>query len=534
MKKILPLFIATCFVTTVLAQQPGAAIDVQHYGFSIALTDTSDLIKGKSNIDVLCIKDTKTITIDLISKNNAGKGMMVLQVTENQKPLVYTHTNNRLSLQFEATVKAGELKNIEITYEGIPDNGLIITKNKYGHRVFFADNWPNRARHWLPCVDHPADKASLDFIVTAPEHYQVISNGVKTGDTVTSDQQRRTHYTEATPLSTKIMVIGVANFAIQESGTVNYIPVSSWVYPEEKDKGFYDYALAVDILPYFIKNVGPYAFKKLANVESTTMFGGMENASAIFYSDESSITGERKSESLLAHEIAHQWFGDMATEADWSHLWLSEGFATYMTILYFEHKYGYDTARHMLVKNRQQVIDFARKRQRPVVDSSVTNYMELLNANSYQKGGWVLHMLRRQLGDSTFWKGIQTYYNRFAGKNAVTADLCKVMEEVSGENLKPFFNQWLFTAGHPRLDITWKYNAAKKAVDITVIQQQETLFQFPLGIQVDSALIKYIDITNRKTKVSIPFSKKPAKITIDPRVNLLFEGKVAESNKHQP
>jgi aminopeptidase N len=528
MKKILPLFIATCITSTVLAQQPGATIDVQHYGFSIALTDTSDVIKGKAAIDVLCIKQTQTITLDLISKNNSRKGMMVIQVTENGKSLAYTHNNNLLTVQFETPVKAGEQKNIEITYEGIPDNGLIITKNKYGHRVFFADNWPNRARHWLPCVDHPADKAALDFTVTAPDHYQVISNGVKTNDSITSDQQRHTHYTETTPLSTKIMVIGVANFAIQESGTVNNIPVSSWVYPEEKDKGFYDYALAVDILPWFIKNVGPYAFKKLANVESTTMFGGMENASAIFYSDEASITGDRKSESLLTHEIAHQWFGDMATEADWSHLWLSEGFATYMTILYFEHKYGYDTAQQMLTKNRQQVIEFARKRLRPVVDSSVTNYMELLNANSYQKGGWVLHMLRRKLGDSTFWRGLQTYYNRFAGKNAVTGDLCKVMEEVSGRNLKPFFHQWLFIAGQPKLDVTWQYNATKKAIDITVIQQQETIFQFPLELLIESSLLKNTYITNRETRISVPFTKKPTTVTIDPQVNLLFEGHIQE------
>ncbi|HUP12532.1 MAG TPA: M1 family metallopeptidase, partial [Niastella sp.] len=526
------LVLHSCLSTIVVAQKPGVAIDIQHYAFAVSLTDTSNLIKGNAAIDILFINDTQSITLDLISKKHNLKGMAVMQVTENGQAMAFTHIDNLVSIQFTTTIKKGERKTIVVTYEGIPADGLIITKNKYGHRVFFADNWPNRARHWLPCVDHPADKATLDFTVIAPDHYQVISNGVKTSDTVYGNQQRRTHYTETTPLSTKIMVIGVANFAIQESGTVNNIPVSSWVYPEEKDKGFYDYALAVDILPYFIKTVGPYAFKKLANVESTTMFGGMENASAIFYSDEASITGERKSEALLAHEIAHQWFGDMATEADWSHLWLSEGFATYMTILFFENKYGNDTARQMLLKNRQQVIDFARKGARPVVDSSVTNYMELLNANSYQKGGWVLHMLRHQLGDSIFWKGIQTYYNRFAGKNAVTADLCKTMEEVSGKNLKPFFTQWLFTAGHPRLEVIWKYNVAKKIVGITVRQQQETLFQFPLEIQIDRSLTKNIAITNRETKVSIPLKKKPATITLDPQVNLLFEGKVTASNKH--
>lgn len=525
MKKTSLLFIAICFISALQARQPGAPIDVQHYEFSIVLTDTSDVIKGNAAIEVLCMKDTQAITLDLISKNNNRKGMAVIQVSENGKPLTFTHINNLLTI--EAAVKSGERKKLAITYEGIPDNGLIITKNKYGHRVFFADNWPNRARHWLPCVDHPSDKAALDFIVTAPAHYQVISNGVKIADSVLGDQQRLTHYTESTPLSTKIMVIGVAEFAIQEAGTVNNIPVSSWVYPEEKYKGFYDYALAVEILPYFIKNVGPYAFKKLANVESTTMFGGMENASAIFYSDESSITGTRKSESLLAHEIAHQWFGNMATEADWSHLWLSEGFATYMTILYFENKYGYDTARHMLSKNREQVIDFARKKLRPVVDSSVTNYMELLNANSYQKGGWVLHMLRRQLGDTIFWKGIRTYYNRFAGKNAITGDLCKVMEEVSAKNLKPFFQQWLFSAGHPKLEISWRYSAAKKAVMITVIQQQSPVFKFPLEFQIND-IIKSVDVAGRETRFSIPVTQKPATLTADPGVNLLFEGRLVE------
>jgi aminopeptidase N len=355
----------------------------------------------------------------------------------------------------------------------------------------------------------------------------VISNGVKTSDTLINDNTRRTHYKETIPLSTKIMVIGVAGFAMQQSGEVNGIPVYSWVYPEERDKGFHDYAQAVEILPYFIKQVGPYAFKKLANVESTTRFGGMENASAIFYSDEASITGTRKSESLLAHEIAHQWFGDMATETDWSHLWLSEGFATYMTILYFENKYGIDTVQYMLKKNRDIVVDFARKKPRPVVDSSVTDYMELLNANSYQKGGWVLHMLRRQLGDATFWKGIQLYYSRYAGKNASSDDLRKVMEEVAHTDLKQFFHQWLYLPGQPKLDIQWKYDAAKKGVLITVVQQQAALFQFPLELLVGNTS-KTVVIKNKQTNFTVPVTEKPQEVIVDPDVNLLFEGSVHE------
>jgi aminopeptidase N len=526
--KITSLLFLSSFISILLhAQKPGAAIDVKHYEFAITLSDTTNKIKGRAAIDISFIKNSQTITLDLVSINNNNKGMAVLQVTENGHPLSYTHNDNLLTINFPATVKSGEQKNIVINYEGIPADGLIITNNKYGHRGFFADNWPNRAHNWFPCIDHPADKATIDFIVTAPDHYQVISNGIKTEEAEAGDKLHRTHYKETVPLSTKIMVIGVADFAVQQSGTVNNIPVYSWVYPEEKEKGFYDYALAVDILPFFIKNVGPYVFKKLANVESTTMFGGMENASAIFYSDEISITGTRKSESLLTHEIAHQWFGDMATEADWSHLWLSEGFATYMTILYFENKYGADTAKYMLLQNRRTVIDFARKRLHPVVDSSVTNYMELLNANSYQKGGWALHMLRRQLGDSLFWKGIRLYYSRFAGKNAITADLCKAMEDASGSNLQQFFHQWLFVPGQPKLDIQWSYNNDKKEINITVTQQQNELFQFPLEL-LAGTISKHVFIKDRQTSITIPATEKPATITPDPNVNLLFEGSVHE------
>jgi aminopeptidase N len=136
-------------------------------------------------------------------------------------------------------------------------------------------------------------------------------------------------------------------------------------------------------------------------------------------------------------------------------------------------------------------------------------------------------MLRRQLGDTIFWKGIRTYYNRFAGKNAVTGDLCNVMEEVSGKNLKPFFQQWLFTAGHPKLEISWQYIAAKKAVAVTVIQQQSPVFKFPLELQVNNK-IHTADITGRETRISIPVSNKPATLIADPQVNLLYEGSVKE------
>ncbi|MFT3825556.1 MAG: M1 family metallopeptidase [Chitinophagaceae bacterium] len=530
MKHLPVLCTALLFCATISAQKPGATIDVQHYNYALTLNDSSNEIQGQATVTISFIQPSSSILLDLADKKSSGKGMTVSSIiTDNDTKLSFTHGNDQLNIILPATAKAGDKKTITITYSGIPADGLVIANNKYHHRGFFADNWPNRAHNWIPCIDHPSDKATVDFTVTAPAHYQVIANGRKTEERELGNNQKQTRYSEAIALPTKVMVIGVADFAVQQAGAVNGIPVYSWIYPEDKDKGFYDYAQATEILPYFISHVGSYAYEKLANVQSTTIFGGMENAGTIFY-HENSVTGTRKSESLLTHEIAHQWFGDMATETDWRHLWLSEGFATYMTILYFENKYGTDTARKMLTDNRRQVIAFSKRNHSPVVDSSITNYMELLNANSYQKGGWALHMLCQQLGDSAFWKGIRTYYARYAGKNASTDDLRKVMEEVSGQDLQLFFSQWLYTAGQPSVEAIWEYDAVKKAVNLTIKQKQEQLFTFPLEISINStdykSPLKTFIIKDRQQVFSIPFKNTPLDITLDPLVKLLFEGEI--------
>ena len=164
----------------------------------------------------------------------------------------------------------------------------------------------------------------------------------------------------------------------------------------------------------------------------------MENAGAIFY-PEDAITGRRTTEVLMAHEITHQWFGDMATEANYAHIWLSEGFATYLPILYMEHKHGEDIAMKMRIEDRMQAIAYSKQKMARLVDSSTTNYLELLNANSYQKGGWILHMLRKQFGDTLFWNSIRSYYNEHAGKNAVTDDLRIAFERTTNQDLKKWW-----------------------------------------------------------------------------------------------
>ncbi|HEX7846367.1 MAG TPA: M1 family metallopeptidase [Chitinophagaceae bacterium] len=512
--------LALCSSLFVAAQSD---IDVLHYKFEIELNDNNDSIKGKATISLRFLHRSEKIILDLAAPDRSGKGMKASSFFPNGKAMAVKQTAQEIELTLLKEARVGDSATVIIEYKGIPSDGLIISKNKYGNRTFFADNWPNRGHNWLPCHDDPADKATVEFIVTAPQHYQVVSNGIQIEETNLADK-KRTHWKEDVPISTKVMVIGAADFAVGLAGVVDgCIPVYSWVYPEDHDKGFYDYALAADILPWFIKKVGPYAYKKLANVQSKTIFGGLENANTIFYAEES-VTGKRSKEATVAHEISHQWFGNMATEKTFAHLWLSEGFATYMTVLYMGEKYGRDTAVAMLKEDRNKVVSFAKTSDRPVVDDS-KDYMELLNANSYEKGGWVLHMLRQKTGDSIFWKSIRNYYAKYAGKTAGTDDVRKVFEETSGLDLEHFFKQWLYTPGVPQLNVSWKYDAAKKDLLLT-IEQKKRLFEFPLEILVETAkgnTSKQILISKSIETFSIPVKEKPSRLLLDPNTTALFD-----------
>jgi aminopeptidase N len=518
------LFIVSISCSPAGAQLYNPLIDVQHYQFSLLLNDAGNNIRGKADITVLFREGTEKFSLDLVKKNSTGKGMQVSSVKEGDKVLRFRQDSTTLQIYTAAT--AGSLHTYTIIYEGIPADGLIIGPNKFGHRGFFGDNWPNRAHNWLPCVDHPSDKATVDFIITAPDHYQVVANGSKEEEKALPNHYRLTHWKESAPLSPKVMVIGVAGFAIDHPGDVQGIPVYNYVFTENKEQGFKSYSVALQILPFYMEKIGPYPFEKQGNVQSRTRFGGLENASAIFYF-ENSVTAPGI-ESLMAHEIAHQWFGDAATETLWQHLWLSEGFATYMTHCYLEHKYGPDTLKKGMAKDREKVLSFEKKRLTPVVDTTVKgDYMQLLNPNSYEKGGWVLHMLRRRLGDTLFWKGISTYYASYRNKNASSDDFEKVMEDVSGQDLQSFFHQWLNQAGHPHIQIDWKYDTDKKELIIDFRQAGTPTFEFPLEYAVDGVLHR-VEVRDANTRVQLPFPEKPVNFVPDPNVNLLasFEVRV--------
>ena len=286
-------------------------VDILHYAFSLTLRDDTDEIVGDAEITIRFAKaGIDEFTLDLIGMDGNGEtGMTVASVSRAGDPVEYTHAADRLTVSMTTSSTAEERRTYRISYRGVPADGLIIDENKYGDRTFFGDNYPERARHWLPTVDHVSDKATVEWLVTAPNHYQVVGTGSLVERSDLPAGTRLTHWRSTVPISPKVMVIGVARFAVQQVAVVDGVPLQTWVYPQNRDEGFYDFALAEKVLRFFDGHIGEFPYAKLANVQSKTRYGGMENASNIFYS-EGSVSGMRRGEGLIAHEVAHQWFGE--------------------------------------------------------------------------------------------------------------------------------------------------------------------------------------------------------------------------------
>ncbi len=508
--------------------------DVLSYTFDIEITDDSDIISAEADVHIESRNDFLGLAhFDLVGPPGrpSSTGMKVTSIRRDGQNLPFQHDEDRLAVRLNTPLRIGARVTLEIAYAGIPADGLIISVNKFGERTFFADNWPDRARHWLPTVDRPNDKATVTFHITAPPHYEVVSNGPIVHSEKTTDGRVQSSFAQTKPLPTKLMVFGAADFIVQRDTLSCAIPVETWVYERQGPSAFSDFARAPAVVAFFDSLIGAFPYAKLANVQSRTRYGGMENAGAIFYNER--VVGENVDlEGLVAHEIAHQWFGDAVTENDWPHVWLSEGFATYLTGLYFEHRYGPDRLRQYMRGARETVLAYHRTvRQRPLVDSGTDDPMSLLNANTYQKGAWILHMLRNEIGDKRFFEGLQAYYRKFKHANADTEDFFSTIEEVAGSELFSGYAQWLHRPGHPVVDVVWDYDERDEAVDLTVTQvQPEPSFQFVLDVALettsDPSPIRPLHISEQQQTFRIHAPARPVELLLDPDVRLLFAGKV--------
>ena len=506
--------------------RPG--VDVLDYDLTLELPERGNVVRGQALLSVQRTAHLDTLVLDLLRLD-------VDSVTVDARRVSVRRTPNEIHVPLPAGAN-GRFA-VRVAYRGAVEDGLIIRTDPEGRWTGFGDNWPNRGRNWIPSVDHPSDKATVSWTVIAPPERTVVANGSLVERTPLPDGRVRTRWRESHPIPVYLMVIAAAplvEYPLGETAcglasTGRCVPQFVYTAPEQRTILPGPFAAAGEIVRYFASLVGVFPYERLAHLQSSTRFGGMENATAIFYADALFRNG-RMGEGLIAHETAHQWFGDAVTEREWPHVWLSEGFATYFAALWTRHARGDSAFRDDMARIRTAILsDDEAVPRRPVIDTAQTELLALLNRNSYEKGGFVLHMLRGQVGDSAFFTALRRYYDRFRDGTALTDDLRRLMDEASGQQLAWFFDQWLRRPGFPEVKVTWSYDSSSHQVALDVSQGDRFgPYRFPLAVELRDG-----SGGTRRATVMVPAERSvhlvvpgtqasaPRAVVVDPDVALL-------------
>ena len=493
--------------------QPG--IDVLDYDVALELPDTGAFLRGDVLLTVRRSAGVSRLRLDLVD------ALTVRSVEVGGRAVVATHSNGKIDIPLDS---AGDSLRIRVVYDGMVSDGLVVRKDTKGRWTWFGDNWPDRARHWLPAVDHPSDKATVSWKVVAPVGRTVVANGTLVSTrrvTLKGKPMNETRWRESRPIATYLMVIAAGPLELYDirepdchvGDEGQCVRQSVYVLPEVKSWLPGPFTAAGPIVSLFERLVGPFPYEKLAHLQSSTRFGGMENASAIFY-DDKLFANRTLKDGIIAHETAHQWFGDAVTEREWGHVWLSEGFATYFAALWTQFVRGDAAYRSEMRTIRKEILADTIVAERPVLDTAQKNYLALLNTNSYQKGGYILYMLQQQLGDSAFFGGIRTYYATYRHGTALSDDLRRELERSSGKPLTQFFDQWLRRSGVAEPAIGWAYDAAAGTVSLRVVQEG------PRGAYELSLPVIVTDAAGTSTRATV-------NIPAEPRATIVLPGRYA-------
>jgi aminopeptidase N len=535
-KFVLSVVLLLC--STAVAARVERVIDTwrpTHYLVNITLNDQlSEITSASARIYLTILKPTRELDIDF------GE-LTVDRVTLNGGEYTYLRKDGKIHIDLPEAASPGDVYILEVFYHGKPKDGLILTNDKDGKPSAVGDNWPDRVHHWIPVLDHPSAKATVTFNITAPAGQEVVANGRLDHVETTASGQRTWTYSEGVPIPPYCMIIGVGQFAKVDSLGRAPTPLSYYVPLSERELAANGFSPAIPSVEFFTAKVAPYPYEKLALIVGATRYGGMENSSAIVFTSNlfsrKSAVGMSEAYpgvpfnnvTLFAHEIAHQWFGDSVTESTWSDLWLSEGFATYFAGLFVQRHESEAAFQRYMRDAATSVFAYEKKKRVPIFDRDTEDLMELLNANNYQKGAWVLHMLRSNLGDDVFFRGIRAYYESHKSSVASTEDLRAALEKASGKDLRGFFARWVYDSGHPQYELKW-YWLGKKELRVVLTQTQPgNAFVDPVQVTISTAKGKRDVVLKPAGKLfieRIPLRDQPVKIDLDPRNTLLDESTV--------
>jgi len=534
------LLLLFCLPVVSLAIRKERVVDTwrpNHYLVNITLNEQlSEIVAAQVQIDIVALKQLSVVDLDFAELTTDS-------VRVNNNPTSFDHRNGLLAVQLPQPVKAGTSLSVTVAYHGKPKEGLILTADKDGKPSAVGDNWPNHVHYWIPSLDHPSAKATVTFNVTAPAREVVVANG-KFDRVETNQAETRTWtYSEGIPIPPYCMIIGVGEFAQLNANTQALTPLSYYVPPSDSEYAQKGFSSAAQTVQLFNDMVGPYPYEKLSLIIGTTQYGGMENSSAIVFTSRlfnlrRSSSGASKTfgipyqlEDVVAHEIAHQWFGDSVTESTWADLWLSEGFATYFAGLFRQRYEGEESFQSYMKQAAMTALAYEKRFRTPIFDTETEDLMKLLNANNYQKGAWVLHMLRSQLGDEAFFKGIRAYYEAHKSANATTEDLRRALEKSSGKDLKEFFQRWVYDSGHPQYELSVVWTEKNGTTNFVLKQEQPGKpFLDPVPITfVTKNGNEELSITPSGTVTTkvVKLDSQPTSIQIDPHNTLLKEAKVS-------
>ena len=537
---LLSLLLLSLSTLTALAERRERLVDAWrplHYNVALTLDDQlTTITAARTEITISVLKEPLN-TLDL----DFGK-MIVDSVTVAGQPARFEQRDGKLYIQLQKPARRNESLTVVVNYHGQPPDGLILTKDKDGRPSATGDNWPDRVHHWIPCLDHPAAKATVNFTVTAPARHTVVANGKLDATRTGANNTRIWEYKETRPISPYCMIIAVGEYAHVVPKAPTLVPLAYYVPLSDANFAEKGFSAAPLLLKYLSERVAPFPYEKLALIVGATRFGGMENSSAIVFSG--NLFSERAQTQPLsrtfnirrglvevtAHEIAHQWFGDSVAIATWSDLWLSEGFATYFAGLFVQQYDGEEAFREYMKRAADAYFKYERERRAPIYDTETENLFDLLNGNNYQKGAWVLHMLRGLLGDEAFFKGIKSFYLAHEHKTATTEDLRAALEGASGVNLKEFFTRWVYQSGHPSYELSWDWREDKERGGMLSLHLRQTQadapFLTPLPVEIVMGKGTHrvlLRPTGKDTTTLIPQESKPTSVRLDPDAQILKE-----------
>lgn len=500
---------------SLLAQASDHNFDVLHYQFDWSIDSNSHHIQGKAHLRARSLADNlKEITLHLVDN------MIVTQILQNENPLSFVHQDDQLDIFLDQDYQRDEEFEVQIHYQGYPQSGLNFSHHQYQPIIWSLDE-PIGARQWFPCYDLPSDKATAEMRITVPAGMIVASNGALMDITENADGTVTYTWKEDYPIATYLISVAATNY---ETFSDSYVSDSKtmdilyFAYPEHLSQALEDFSVTVSMIEFYSEVFGEYPFlDEKYGMAAIPESASMEHQTCTSYSSRL-ITGDHRYDWIVAHELAHQWWGDLVTLADWADIWLNEGFATYSDALWHEHLYGFDGLKWRMMEFRDIYFNRHPGPEHPIFDPPSGH---LFCAAEYEKAAWVLHMLRFVVREDAFWKILKKYAKDYAYSNATTEDFRAVCEQVHGADLGWFFDQWIYQAGYPIYQFGWGYSAQQKKARVIINQTQDEfpLFEMPVELQftLPSGIVKKIVwVKGKNNTFDFFFPEKPLDALFDP------------------